>query len=276
MKEAFGDIHIDSGEYNATGSSSSNYNMTSYRESAPSAGELPLLFILQPGITNAAGATITPSWGATAYQIHDMSTNAQVVASVVKANQPTVFVFDGTKFWVNGGGNYLQLSSTANTAGYFDKGTTAPTGTTRLNYSGYMYSTRFYGAVFNETAADFAEGFDVDSAAQRGELIKINANGTYSVNDIPMNTKIIGIVSSDEQYGMLFGTCYGETPVAMCGRVKAKVSGYICPGDSLVAAYEKGRLMAKPNSCDPQAICALALEPNEDEFGEILVLVKRG
>ena len=276
MKSAFGAIHVDSATYNATGSTSSNYIATSYRTSAPSAGELPLLFVLQPAITNAAGATITPSWSATAYQIHDMSTNAQILGSVVKANQPTVFVFDGTKFWVNGGGNYLQLNATANTAGYFDKGTTTPTGTTRLNYSGYMYATQFVGAVFNASASDFAEGFDVCGVAQPGELIKINPNGTYEVNDTPLNKKTVGIVSSGEQYGMLFGTNYGETPIAICGRVKAKVSGYIEAGDNLVAAYEKGMLMSAPSNCDNRSVCAMALESNESEFGEILVLVKRG
>lgn len=276
MKSAFGAIHVDSAAYNATGSTSSNYNATSYRTSAPSAGELPLLFVLQPAITNAAGATITPSWSATAYQIHDMSTNAQVIANVVKANQPTIFIFDGTKFWVNGGGNYLQLAATANTAGYFDKGTTTPTGTTRLNYSGYMYATQFVGAVFNASASDFAEGFDVCGTPQPGELIKVNPNGTYEVNDTPLNKKTVGIVSSGEQYGMLFGTNYGETPIAICGRVKAKVSGYIEAGDNLVAAYEKGRLMAALDGYDSRSICAIALEPNESEFGEILVLVKRG
>lgn len=38
-------------------------------------------------------------------------------------------------------GTFLIANSTANTAGYFDTGTTTPTGTTRLNYSGYFYPT---------------------------------------------------------------------------------------------------------------------------------------
>ena len=40
---------------------------------------------------------------------------------------------------------YLQYSGTTATAGQINGGTTTPTGTTRLNYEGYLYATRFYG-----------------------------------------------------------------------------------------------------------------------------------
>ncbi len=39
----------------------------------------------------------------------------------------------------------LTLTGTTKAAGYFDAGTVAPTNTTRLNYDGYFYATRFYG-----------------------------------------------------------------------------------------------------------------------------------
>lgn len=38
-------------------------------------------------------------------------------------------------------GTLMLLHATANTAGYFYTGTTTPTGTTRINYSGYLYPT---------------------------------------------------------------------------------------------------------------------------------------
>ena len=102
-------LPIDQASYNSTGSTSSNYKMTSYRVSAPGASELPLAFVIIPTTTNAAGVTVTASWGATAYQVWDMTTNAQVIAGAIKANQPVQLLFDGTKFWVVGGGAYLQL-----------------------------------------------------------------------------------------------------------------------------------------------------------------------
>lgn len=39
----------------------------------------------------------------------------------------------------------VRYNTTTATAGQFDGGTTAPSGTTRLNYGGYLYATRFYG-----------------------------------------------------------------------------------------------------------------------------------
>lgn len=40
---------------------------------------------------------------------------------------------------------YLQYAGTTKTAGQLDGGVVAPTNTTRLNYDGYLYATRFYG-----------------------------------------------------------------------------------------------------------------------------------
>jgi hypothetical protein len=39
----------------------------------------------------------------------------------------------------------VRYNSTTAAAGQFDGGTTVPSGTTRLNYGGYLYATRFYG-----------------------------------------------------------------------------------------------------------------------------------
>jgi hypothetical protein len=47
--------------------------------------------------------------------------------------------------------SFVQYNSTTATAGAFDGGTTAPSGTTRLNYGGYLYATRFYGDGSNLT-----------------------------------------------------------------------------------------------------------------------------
>ncbi len=40
--------------------------------------------------------------------------------------------------------SFVAYNSTTATAGRFDGGSTAPSGTTRLNYGGYLYATRFY------------------------------------------------------------------------------------------------------------------------------------
>lgn len=257
---AINSLPIDPATFNATGSSSSNYNVTSYRTEAPTSGELPTSILIIPTITNAAGVTVTPSWDATAYPVYDRSTNAQVTASMIKANQPVQLEFDGTKFWVTAGGAYPQISAITNVDGYFDRGTTAPTGTSRFNYSGYMYATRFYGAVFNETASDFAECYDVLGDIEPGEAVMLRDDGVCVRNNIEANTKIVGIVSNE--YGSLFGTKYGNTPIAESGRVHAKVIGVCVAGDYLCGTATPGVLMA----CDPDlvprgSICARALEP---------------
>lgn len=268
-------LPIDQASYNASGSSSSNYNMTSYRSSAPGAGELPLSFVIIPTTTNAAGVTVTPSWGSTAHQVWDMTTNAQVIASAIKANQPIQLLFDGTKFWVIGGGAYLQLSATANTAGYFDRGTTTPTGTTRLNYSGYMYATQFIGAVFNATAADFAEGYNVVGDIAPGEVVAISADGSIGKNTIEGNTSVLGIVS--DEYGILLGKQYGDTPIAESGRVHAKVSGTCQAGDYLIASEVPGALKACSLDIAPRgSVCARALEPKYDNaIGKVFAQIVR-
>ena len=268
--DALTDIPIDSAAYLSAGSSSSNYNVTSYRTSAPPSGEIPIAIIITPTITNIAGATLTPTWGATAYPIYDLSTNAQVIANVIKANQPTIFVFDGTNFWVNGGGNYLQLSTTA-TAGKFNTTTTAPTNTTRLNYEGYMYATRFYGAVYNDNA-DFAEAYPVIGDVESGDVIAITDEGRFVKNTIYGNTKILGIVS--DEYAFLLGLQFGDTPIAESGRVHAKVIGTCDAGDYLVGSDEIGTL-TKCNADEVKrgAICARALVQKKD-YGVEKILVQ--
>ena len=274
---ALEDIRIDSAEFNAGSSTAANYAITSYRGSAPSAGEVPMAILILPTITNSAGLTITPSWDSTARQVWDMSTNAQVIASVIKENQPVMVAFDGTKFWVNGGGNYLQYSASPSN-GYFNKGTVAPSGTARNNFEGYLYATKFFGAVWNESAADFAEGYPVEGECEFGDLIMINKLGKYEINNIDANSKIIGIVSKEGQYGAFFGTNYGSTPVAICGRVFAKIDGKCEAGDFLVAGSEAGTLKSCDGDTAPRmSICAMALESKDTlDVDRVLVNIVRG
>ena len=274
--DAISSLPTDPAKFNVTGSSSSNYKVTSYRTVAPSSSEYPLSMVITPTITNASGVTITPSWtGASAYPVYDRSTNAQVTANMIKANQPVQVEFDGSKFWVTAGGAYPQISATANTSGYFDRGTTAPTGTSRINYSGYMYVTRLYGAVFNETASDFAEGYEVLGDIEPGEAIMVRDDGVFVRNSIYGNTKVVGICS--DEYGSLLGTQYGTTPIAEAGRVHAKINGSCNAGDYLIGDSIPGALVACDiNSAPRGSVCARALEPKCDtNIGKVFVQILR-
>jgi len=103
----------------------------------------------------------------------------------------------------------------------------------------------------------------------------------------PYDTSVYGIISSYEQAAMVIGGIGGpETamkskehlPVALIGRVKAKVSaenGAIGPGDLLTTSATPGHLMKcndPANKCRG-AVAAKALEPLEKGRGLVIVLV---
>ena len=113
---------------------------------------------------------------------------------------------------------------------------------------------------------------------ESGDLIAINDFGQYQKNTIEGNQHTVGIVSREGQYGALFGTDYGDVPIAMCGRVLANVSGRCVPGDFLIASHIPGAIKACDADTVPRmAICGMALEGKETtEVGQILVQVTRG
>lgn len=222
-----------------TGSPATEYTLSVSDIATPTS---PTMFIFTPTVTSADAAKINAQWSdattMTAYDLYDLSTGDAVDASVVKANRPNILIFDGTKFWLVGDGRYLQLTTNTASSGYFYKGTTTPTKTTRLNYNGYLYATRLYGAVYNSNSADIAEGYPVKDDVEAGDIISINENGEYVKNTIAYNSKCIGVVS--DSFAALYGTDYGEVPVALCGRVGVKVAGECKAGDMLVASGEPG------------------------------------
>lgn len=67
----------------------------------------------------------------------------------------------------------LKTSSVANTLGSFDISGTAPAGSTRLNYNGHLYATRFYGALIG----------NADTASKSTNLV--GGNGTTLLGSIP-------------------------------------------------------------------------------------------
>ena len=72
---------------------------------------------------------------------------------------------------------YLQYAGTTKTAGQLDGGTTAPTNTTRLNYDGYLYATRFYG-----------DGSQLTGIISGATLSTVAASTTYYIGLAPNST----------------------------------------------------------------------------------------
>ena len=255
-----------------TGSTTGNVNITTaYGATAPTAEELPISVAFIAPETNTAGMTITTGWGSS--QVYDKSTNDQISAGVIKQGQPCEFYYDGSKWWYAGDGRYLQYALVGNNvAGYWDKSTTSPTGTTRLNYSGYLYTTRLYGAVYN-ASADIAECYDVIGEHQPGDLIAIGLDGTFVRNDVSGNDRVLGFVS--DEFAVCLGIKKGDTPIACSGRLHVNCIGPVLPGDFLIGSVVPGRVESVKDikNIPRGAIVGQALE--RDINGKVLALVMR-
>lgn len=85
----------------------------------------------------------------------------------------------------------LAVTGTSKAAGRFYGGTTDPTNTTRLNYDGYFYATRFYGDASQlSVATTGANG--VMSAADKAKLDSLSAASGISEDDAIVLALIFG------------------------------------------------------------------------------------
>jgi hypothetical protein len=168
----------------------------------------------------------------------------------------------------------LSTSPAANTDGRFDKSATAPTGTTRLNYSGYLYATRVYGAVWNDYAEYFEKGEEVDF----GDIVRLDPEtGNYVKSTIEYDKLVVGVCS--DSYGHLLGGKGDEhdeenfIPVGMAGRVGVKVIGKVEPGDFIVSSPIPGVGM-KGELNIPGTVVGKVLETKTtDEIKRVKVLI---
>jgi hypothetical protein len=86
--------------------------------------------------TNGAGAA--PTWQTLATSATTDTTSATNITSGTLPGDRGVTAGSTSS-------SFVEYNGTSATAGQFDGGTTNPSGTTRLNYGGYLYATRFYG-----------------------------------------------------------------------------------------------------------------------------------
>ncbi len=115
--------------------------------------------------------------------------------------------------------SFLRYTGLDNVAGGLNGGSTAPTGTNRLNYSGYFYATRVYNAVYN----DFAECFNTSVKYQtsKNRIVEF-INGKAQLAN-PNSDAVIGVVS--DSYGYILNGDEADiiagrkVPVGMAGTV---------------------------------------------------------
>lgn len=145
----------------------------------------------------------------------------------------------------SGGHKTLVEHSTQNTDGTFYRGEEAPTGTERINYSGHLYATRVYNAVYN----DYAELFMKDDPEEEFEagdvVVKVPGRAAYTKCSSNVDKLVVGVVS--ENYGHLLGGTGKEEfdrkhfiPIGLAGVIPVKINGTVVEGDLLTTSDSLG------------------------------------
>lgn len=178
--------------------------------------------------------------------------------------------------------SFLGYTGVVNNNGYLYGGSTAPTGTARLNYSGYFYATRVYNAIYN----DFAECFIPENGIIYNDVIhrivEINSSGKVQLADYKSNG-VVGIVS--DNYGMLLGGSDEEIengtkiPVGLTGTLwvdsaeavkQEHLHSFVCSGGNGYALAVDKTASMYYNGCIVGKIIDIDL--NKNRFKVILAL----
>lgn len=186
--------------------------------------------------------------------------------------------------YLNNGDSYspgwrrtLMVTNVANQGGAFDNTTTAPTGTTRLNYSGYLYATRNYNAVWNDYAEYFEKQNPEDQDFEPGDVIA-SINDKYIKSTNAYQETVIGVYS--DSFGHIVGGT-GDTekddkeciPVGLSGRVNVKVVGKIKNGQLLTSSDIPGVAMYAKDY-KPGTIIGKAVEDKTtEEIGKVKMFI---
>lgn len=115
---------------------------------------------------------------------------------------------------------FLRYTAHSQINGCLYGGATAPTGSARLNYSGYLYATRVYNAIYNDYAECFLPDDSLIYDNHKHRIVQINKNGKVELGTYNSKT-VVGIIS--EQYGYLLGGSQEEIdsglkiPVGLAG-----------------------------------------------------------
>ena len=155
------------------------------------------------------------------------------------------------------GSKHFGINPTTNVDGTLYRGDIAPTGTMKLNYSGYFEATRVYGSYYS----DYAECFDVQDGWEPGIVVSIDRAGRIARCQQDKCPTVIGVVSDD--YYMCIGKREGgnNCPIALAGKARVYVTGGCHPGDTIVSAGEGiARALKQGEEAPPGAILGMALE----------------
>jgi hypothetical protein len=215
------------------------------------------------GLIHLAGSTVEVMGSVSTYTIRiHVPTTTGVVEGVI--NSDYIYVNNGTTYFPS----WRKLMSTTtvpNIDGSFDNTAGVPTGTSRLNYSGYLYATRVYNAIYN----DYAEYFLKDEPLEPGDLVISNPDGDgYIKSRYVYDELVVGIYSDD--YAQCIGGEGKENDeekyaaIGMAGRVRVKVIGLVKKGQLLVASDIPGVAIVS-KEYKPGTVIGKVLENNNEE-----------
>ena len=166
------------------------------------------------------------------------------------------------------GGNTIQISG----AGSLNTGS-SPSGSLPLEYNGYFYATRVYGAVYN----DLAEYFLSNEAGRPGSVYVACGNKTIMLSRKRADRAVVGVCSDSAAYVMKDEYRDKGVLIGLSGTVEVKVMGKIEYGQELVS-YKHG-VATKANIFEKifkrGSIIGKSLESKySGDINKILMLIK--
>jgi hypothetical protein len=126
-----------------------------------------------------------------------------------------------------------------------------------LGTSDYRYNS-VYAKATSAQYADLAENYETDDDYDVGTVVMVG--GSKEVTASSFGKRAIGVISANPAY--LMNSAGKGQPVALKGKVKVKVNGFVAKGDELIADNRGVATRVDANFKDK--VFAIALENNED------------
>lgn len=142
--------------------------------------------------------------------------------------------------------SFIAYNGHSPAAGKFDGGSTVPSGTTRMNYNGYLYATRVYNAVYN----DYADSFNLKAGLNSHDMFyKIMAidNNEKAIPADENSETVLGVASN--MYAFIAGASNDDIednrkiPISIAGFVNVKIHEEFlddCKRGKFVVPYRDG------------------------------------
>ena len=126
-----------------------------------------------------------------------------------------------------------------------------------MGTSSFGYNT-VYAKATSAQYADLAENYETDDDYAVGTVVMVGGNREVTASSF--GKRAIGVVSENPAY-LMNSTGKGQ-PIALKGKVKVRVNGFIAKGDELIADNNGTARRVDANFKDK--VFAIALENNAD------------